>query len=48
MPEPDYRQGRRQVLQSFLSRPRIFHLLCHLEEPARRNIAAEIAQLADA
>ena len=46
VPEADYRQGRWRVLQSFLSRPRIFHLLCHLEDPARRNIAAEIAQLA--
>jgi predicted metal-dependent HD superfamily phosphohydrolase len=44
--EPDYRQGRRRVMQSFLSRPRIFHLLCHLEDPARRNITAEVAQLA--
>lgn len=43
--EADYRQGRRRVLQSFLSRPRIFHFLCHLEEPARRNLAGEIAQL---
>ena len=46
VPEPDYRTGRRRVLQSFLSRPRIYHLLHRLEEPARRNIAAEIAQLA--
>ena len=46
VPEPDYRTGRRRVLQSFLSRPRIYHLLRPLEEPARRNIAAEIAQLA--
>jgi predicted metal-dependent HD superfamily phosphohydrolase len=43
--EADYRQGRRRVLQSFLSRPRIFHFLNRLEEPARRNLAAEIAQL---
>ena len=46
VPEPDYREGRRRVLQSFLSRPRIYRLLRHLEEPARRNLAAEIAQLA--
>jgi predicted metal-dependent HD superfamily phosphohydrolase len=46
VPEADYRMGRRQVLEHFLARPRIFHLLAHLEEPARRNIAAEIAQLA--
>lgn len=47
VPEPDYRTGRRQVLQNFLNRPRLFHLLCRLEEPARQNLAAEIAQLAD-
>jgi predicted metal-dependent HD superfamily phosphohydrolase len=46
--EPDYRKGRRQVLERFLGRPRIYHFLCHLEQPARRNIAAEIAQLQDA
>lgn len=46
VPEPDYRKGRRQVLESFLSRPRIFHLLRHLEGPARRNIADEAARLA--
>lgn len=46
VPDADYRQGRRRVLQNFLSRPRIFHLLCHLEEPARHNLSAEIAQLA--
>jgi predicted metal-dependent HD superfamily phosphohydrolase len=45
-PEPDYRMGRWQVLERFLTRPRIFHLLVHLEEPARRNISAEIARLA--
>jgi predicted metal-dependent HD superfamily phosphohydrolase len=44
--EPDYRMGRRHVLERFLTRPRIFHLLAHLEEPARRNISAEIARLA--
>jgi len=44
VPEADYRQGRRRVLQTFLSRPKIFHLLCHLEALARQNIAAEIAQ----
>jgi predicted metal-dependent HD superfamily phosphohydrolase len=27
VPEADYRQGRRKVLESFLSRPRIFHFL---------------------
>jgi len=44
--EQDYRVGRQQVLTKFLSRPKIFHFLSHLEEPARRNISAEIAQLA--
>ena len=46
VPESEYREGRRQILTKFPSRPRIFHLLSHLEEPARRNIAAEIARLA--
>jgi predicted metal-dependent HD superfamily phosphohydrolase len=45
VPEPDYRIGRRQVLERFLARPRIFHLLSHLEESARRNIADEITLL---
>ena len=44
--EPDYRTGRRELLERFLARPRIFRFLAHLEEPARRNLAAEIAQLA--
>jgi predicted metal-dependent HD superfamily phosphohydrolase len=48
VPESDYRMGRRQVLERFLARPRIFHLLAHLEDPARRNIAAEVARLQDA
>jgi predicted metal-dependent HD superfamily phosphohydrolase len=45
VPEPEYRKGRRQVLERFLTRPRIFHFLSHLEEPARRNLVAEIARL---
>jgi predicted metal-dependent HD superfamily phosphohydrolase len=48
VPESDYRKGRQRVLQNFLSRPRIFHLLIHLEEPARQNLAVEIAQWAGA
>src|SRR5262249_47679488 len=48
VPEPDYRTGRRQVLVRFLTRPKIFHLLGNLEEPARRNIAVEIVRLARA
>ena len=46
VPEPEYRRGRRRVLEGFLARPAIFHLLRHLEEPARRNLTAEIARLA--
>jgi predicted metal-dependent HD superfamily phosphohydrolase len=45
VPEAEYLQGRRRVLESFLLRPKIYHFLCHLEEPARRNLAREIAQL---
>jgi len=45
VPELDYRQGRCQVLQKFLSRSKIFHFLSDLEAPARRNVAAEIARL---
>jgi len=48
VPEAAYRDGRRQILERFLARPRIFYLLCRLEAPARQNLAAEIAQLADA
>jgi predicted metal-dependent HD superfamily phosphohydrolase len=48
VPEPNYRRGRRQVLERFLARPRIFLCLAHLEDPARRNIASEISQLAGA
>ena len=46
VPEPEYRQGRRRVLESFLSRPRIYHFLGQLEELARRNLEAEINRLA--
>jgi predicted metal-dependent HD superfamily phosphohydrolase len=46
VPEADYRKGRWQVLQKFLTRPRIYHFLSHLEQPARRNLAEEIARLA--
>ena len=48
VPEPEYRQGRRRVLESFLSKPKIYHFLSQLEEPARRNMAAEIGLLASA
>ena len=45
VPEREYWSGRRRVLQSFLEKLRIFHLLCHLEEPARCNVTAEIDRL---
>ncbi len=45
VPDAEYRQGRRRVLGDYLIRPRIYHLLGHLEAPARRNLAAEIARL---
>jgi predicted metal-dependent HD superfamily phosphohydrolase len=48
VPKPEYRKGRREVLERFLARPRIFQFLAHPEEPARRNIAAEISRLQDA
>jgi predicted metal-dependent HD superfamily phosphohydrolase len=44
--EPEYRKGRRRVLESFLARPRIYHFLGHLEVPARQNLVREIALLA--
>jgi predicted metal-dependent HD superfamily phosphohydrolase len=46
VPAPDYRAGRRKVLESFLSRPRIYHYLEDREASARRNLTAEIAELA--
>jgi predicted metal-dependent HD superfamily phosphohydrolase len=46
VPDADYRSGRRQVLTRFLTRPRIYHFLINLEEPARHNLSAEIARLA--
>jgi predicted metal-dependent HD superfamily phosphohydrolase len=46
VPESEYRIGRRRILERFLARPRIYQLLGQLEGPARRNMAAEIAQLA--
>jgi predicted metal-dependent HD superfamily phosphohydrolase len=45
VPEAEYRMGRRQVLERFLTKPRIFCLSGELEEPARRNLAAEITRL---
>ena len=45
VPEAGYRHGRRRVLDSFLARPRIYHFLGQLEEPARRNLMGEIDRL---
>lgn len=45
VPEADYRKGRRQVLEKFLTRPKIYHFLSQLEGPTRQNLAAEIARL---
>lgn len=45
VPEPEYRKGRRQVLERFLGRPRIYYFLSHLEQPARRSLSVEIARL---
>jgi predicted metal-dependent HD superfamily phosphohydrolase len=45
VPQDRYQEGRRRILEGFLARPRIYQLLGHLEEPARRNLAAEIADL---
>jgi predicted metal-dependent HD superfamily phosphohydrolase len=48
VPDEAYRAGRRQVLEGFLRRERIYHLdrmYAALEAPARRNLAAEIADL---
>ena len=42
----DFARGRRRVLESFLASPRIYHFFGNLEQPARRNMAMEIAQLA--
>lgn len=50
VPEADYRDGRRKVLESFLARPRIYRtdaLFTEGEEAARRNLAAEIATLGE-
>ena len=46
VPELEYRSGRRRILERVLTRPRIYHFLSHLEDPARRNLAAEIVRLA--
>ncbi len=45
VPQEEYRLGRQRVLANFLARPRIYHFLGQLEEPARRNLAQEMSQL---
>ena len=47
VPEPDYRAGRRQVLERFLVRPRLFFtlMMTDAEPRARANLAREIARL---
>lgn len=46
VPDELYRSGRRQVLEGFLARERIFRTELHWEEAARANLAGEIAGLA--
>lgn len=41
VPEADYCAGRRRVLEGFLARPKIYHLLKDAEMPARRNLRRE-------
>lgn len=48
IPDQDYRLGRRQVLEKFLQRKRIYYtdlMFEELEESARINLAAEIQSL---
>jgi len=45
VPEQEYRAGRRRILEQFLTRPKVFSFLNHLEAPARRNLFGEIARL---
>lgn len=45
VPEAAYREGRTAVLHHFLTRPRLYHHLTHLERPARANLQWEIARL---
>ena len=48
VPEPDWRAGRRRVLERFATAPAIFRtrLGAAYEVPARDNLAAEISALA--
>jgi len=45
VPEEAYRTGRAAVLERFLGRPRIYHRVVGLEEPARQNLRNEIDAL---
>jgi predicted metal-dependent HD superfamily phosphohydrolase len=50
VPEVDYRQGRRRILNSFLARPRLYsteHFYRELEVRARENLARALARLAN-
>jgi predicted metal-dependent HD superfamily phosphohydrolase len=46
VPLDRFNEGRRRILEGLLARARIYQWFSHLEEPARRNMAAEIARLA--
>lgn len=43
--DSDFARGRTKILQSFLDRPHIFHILTDLESTARTNIKNEIMHL---
>ena len=47
VPEPDYRSGRRKVLERFLVRPRLFFTMemADAEPRARHNLTREVARL---
>ena len=47
VPERDFLAGRKRVLEGFRNRPKIYRSehLAHFEEPARRNLSAEIAEI---
>lgn len=50
VPEPAFREGRRQVLRGFLARPRIYstdRFAAAFEQPARDNIARALRRLQD-
>ena len=50
VPRPLYRRKRREILRSFLDRPRIFATdlyASRLEQPARANLARAIARLSE-